>query len=279
MKAKQIALLFLGVYGLVVLLVWLITPNGSEPDYKYNGKHYTEWLEQFIENSQNTPPNLQKVNEARDAIQQIGTNAVPTLITLISHADSVPKQVVGTMLHLISGQGLEWNKPEVKQEMVLLGFSALRSEPGPAVPALIQLLSHEHIEVRVQAASALAAIGPQAQPAVSALIDGLRENGAQDPRVTIASIRALSEIRANAETVVPFLVDYVASSDCWQVSVSAICHFGEQAAFVAPQLRKIAETTNDESLKAEIHSTMQKISEDPSESLQPSAGLPSKDSQ
>ncbi len=264
MKRKGAAVLLLVVVGVLAFLVWSSGPNRAEP--MYHGKYYTEWLEQFVENSGSPEGSsgADQVDEAREAMSQIGTNAVPALIELVTHKNSMSHQLVGTIVTSVSRKRTAWHRPDVKRRMVLLGFSALRAEPGPAVPALVALLSHERAEVRACAADALATLGPEARAAIPDLVALLDGGGSLDPLVTIGVMRALREIRESPEIVLPMLLKYVSGEKGgggdFQGALSVFGEFGEQAAFMVPQLEAIRETAEDALLLKNLDQTLQAIS-------------------
>jgi hypothetical protein len=73
----------------------------------------------------------------------------------------------------------------------------------PAVPALIVSLSAEDKTVRLNAARALARIGPAAKLAVPGLAKALND---PDPPVRMAAARALGQIGAQASPAIPDLI-------------------------------------------------------------------------
>lgn len=82
---------------------------------------------------------------------------------------------------------------------------------APAVPALERMLRHPEAERRIQAANILARIGPQAEDAVSGLVDALAD---QDQRVRKAAARALGQIGPGAaDAVGPLLRALEETSD------------------------------------------------------------------
>lgn len=74
----------------------------------------------------------------------------------------------------------------------------------PAVPALVRTLDDPDANARVQAANALARLGPAAADAVPALTEALDD---PDPLVRQAAARALGQIGPAAESAIPALVE------------------------------------------------------------------------
>jgi len=72
-----------------------------------------------------------------------------------------------------------------------------------AVPSLAQALAAPEVSVRLNAARALARIGPEAKSAVPALVTALND---ADPLVRITAARALGQIGADASSAIPALI-------------------------------------------------------------------------
>jgi HEAT repeats len=90
----------------------------------------------------------------------------------------------------------QWGLPETSAD-------ALSRIGEPAVPALVGALSDPEVNVRVQAARALARIGPPAKAAVLALTKALDD---PDAGVRQNAARALGQIGPDARDAVPELI-------------------------------------------------------------------------
>jgi transglutaminase-like putative cysteine protease len=90
----------------------------------------------------------------------------------------------------------QWGLPETAAD-------ALSRIGEPAVPALVSALSDPDPKVRLQAARALARIGPPARDAVPALTRALDDT---DLAVRANAARALGQIGPNASSAVPDLI-------------------------------------------------------------------------
>jgi HEAT repeat protein len=149
--------------ALVGVIVWKVA-QPREPIYK--GRTLTSWLEVY-----NRTGDRQQRDAADRAVQQIGTNAIPTLLRLLRVKDSASKTKViflARSQHAIKIQypyAGEWN------QMAARAFSCLGTNAQTAVPALIQI-AHENISVtsRSYAIEALGLIGPPAKEAVPSLL-------------------------------------------------------------------------------------------------------------
>lgn len=93
----------------------------------------------------------------------------------------------------------EWDLPET-------AIDSLGRIGAPAVPALIEALEHRDPIRRVQAATVLARIGPEAQQSVPALVELLDD---EYERVRKAAARALGQIGPAAEDAVLPLLEII----------------------------------------------------------------------
>ncbi|MGA2659663.1 MAG: M56 family metallopeptidase [Verrucomicrobiota bacterium] len=109
------------------------------------------WLEQYAMSG-----SAELERQAQTAIRQIGTNAIPIYLSMIS--TNAPH-----------------DSAEQYHQMARAGFSALGPAARPAVPALVDLLNNnDDVDVRSTTAFCLGAIGPMAHEAVPALTKCLR---------------------------------------------------------------------------------------------------------
>ena len=123
--------------------------------------------------------------KAQDAIRALGTNALPSLVALVTQKGDTR----GTCYQL-----------------ALAGFEALGSNAAPAIPALTKLLDDPLPEVRSGVADCLKAIGPIASNAVPRLLPGLSDPNAD---VRKSAVRALMVIPGRSAVVVPALVAFL----------------------------------------------------------------------
>ncbi len=119
------------------------------------------------------------------AISQTGTNALPSLLTLITQ-----------------------KQDKVTSEWVVAcaGFEALGSNAAPAVPALIMSLDDTRAGVRSVAAKCLASVGPAASNAGPRLVTALDD---PDPEVQSSALLGLAHISGDPDVVVPGLIAYL----------------------------------------------------------------------
>jgi HEAT repeat protein len=133
------------------VLTTVIRPQNYPQDYVYNGKSLSEWLHELDENvDENTR------EAARKTIKQLGTNAIPPLIALLSIPISELEEL------LIRQAGLPLERASFRRYAVVDGFKVLGGSAAPAIPALAKLLGDW--DVGFYAADALSAIGHNSMP-------------------------------------------------------------------------------------------------------------------
>jgi serine/threonine protein kinase len=110
----------------------------------------------------------------------------------------------------------------------------LGAQAGPAVPALVPLLSDRQETVRWRTAEALGKIGPAAREAVPALVRGLSETGL----LATESAKALGRIGSAAREAVPALSNGLRHPDVYfrREVAKALVRIGPDAAGAVPAL-------------------------------------------
>ena len=199
--------------------------QSSEP--VYNGKALSEWLlslhaslsdeEQVAATQQNVDPAKlleQKQSRAQEAVRQIGTNGLPTLLDIISVEQWDRKKVLGK-LKSKDFQKAAGNKDiptEVFRGLAVDGFGILGTNAEPAIPQLTKLL-YGSPECQSEVACALVQIGPKGfavltnamnnDDLVGVLVQTIGQKGGGDVKtVTRILISALKDssaaVRGNA---------------------------------------------------------------------------------
>ena len=168
-KQVKVALVVLTV-ALIGVIVWYVAHRPDKPIYQ--GRTLTNWLGDFgAVQVTFTPPRrgmaIASTREANEAVHQIGTNAIPTLLALLRVKDSALKV---KLIYLLQRQHLlkfrlrpaeEWNA------IAACAFSVVGTNAKPAVPELIAI-ANQNIskESRCSAIGSLGGIGPAAAEAI-----------------------------------------------------------------------------------------------------------------
>ncbi|MGO8925638.1 MAG: HEAT repeat domain-containing protein [Limisphaerales bacterium] len=243
-KRVHIALAVLLVM-LAGVIAWQVLRQ-REPVYQ--GKVLSSWLKQYGTNHWSAGRGGELEKQAETAIRQIGTNAIPPYLSIITTRESPLKL---KLLALVPKRWLDrFHLRSVYDYRFLgsYGLIALGAEAKPAVPVLIALLNiREDPGVRLTAVLTLRSLDPVACDAVPALIKCL-----QDPDFTVRSdaIFGLGELHQDPDRVIPILVEFLDKPQNPQQSVAlrdralgSLRQFGPQAKSAIPSLLRLL---NDE---------------------------------
>ena len=194
----SVALALVGVIG------WQVA-KPSEPEPVYQGKRLSELVKaDWRLDSSGRLVVVVDQPEVMEAVDQIGTNAIPTLLRWMAARNSALK--LGLMnvilrLPIIKVQFIPasaWNFAAYRS------FQVLGTNAQAAVPGLIQIGS-ENRPSRLLVARSLGLIGPPADAAVPPLVSwATRES---NWRTRAVSIQSLGEIHARPEKVIPVLLN------------------------------------------------------------------------
>lgn len=226
---------------LVLFLIGLVLVALRSHEPAYQGKSLSGWLREFEEAKVNSPTSryhpsaaefqAQFVEPTHNAVRQIGTNALPTLLSLLRAQDSLLQQRVRALLGRLPFVRWRPTSQDLRRSMALDGFSALGTNAQPAVPALIALLNDKDGEVRKYAAWCLGSVGPAAEQAVPALIQRLADS---DSLVGESAENSLGLIHRKPELVIPVLKERLAAARKKQLTLFALGCFGTEAKAAVP---------------------------------------------
>src|SRR5215470_8523243 len=120
----------LGMAGLIWAVVWLATPRG--PSYK--GKALSEWIAPFCRqtakglDAPGGPQHFEELEPVRNAVRQIGTNAVPFLIARLNHRESGLHREVRQLLEKQPYATLRLADPNVSKVRAIRALAILRTD-------------------------------------------------------------------------------------------------------------------------------------------------------
>ena len=188
-----LVIMFLAIAGEVA---WqLLSPR--EPFYQ--GKRLSQWLQGYTAGTESP--------EIDEAVRNIGTNAIPTLLRALRVKGSATRKTIS--LPPLVRVDLEF--VDIQNMQAQKGFEALGVEARAAVPALIEIYEQNIcLSSQTGAAAALAAIGPEAKSAIPSLILNTTNTS---PAVRAVAVATLGEIHCEPERVVPALVQSLSDPD------------------------------------------------------------------
>ncbi len=236
-KRVQIALAVL-LFATVAGIAW---PREREPIYE--GKPLSVWLQGY--DSAKNQVAWQKTDEA---LRQIGTSAIPTLLVMLRRSDSAPwkrkfldlayKQHWIKFNHIIAWRQNWW---------AANAFAALGADASAAVPDLINLYETPVSSPSQRyTAMALGKIGPAAKMAIPSLLRTVSTSTEEEVRAS--AVFALGGIHAEPERVVSVLIKCLGdpSIEVRSEAAEGLGNFGENAKPAVPALVVLLQSPNQD---------------------------------
>lgn len=220
-------------------VAWLALRPAEPQEPVYQGKRLSVWLNDYelLSHGPWEDADIEKQNEKVDkVVRQIGTNAIPTLFRMLNATDSPSKK----LKYLAHDHGFydikDTDCPSALEQNFQAGlaFRALGANAKDVVPRLIDIYDRRPPgDDRELVARVLGGIGPPASNAVPSLLRAVTNGG----RVW-SSLRALGEIHAEPERVVPALIKLLKDPDqqIRQGSIIALQAFKADARPAVPAL-------------------------------------------
>jgi hypothetical protein len=227
----------------VILFFLLAVCSAPAKEPEYNGKALSEWLlalhanpsdeEVIAATQQNMDPAkllAQKQSLAQEAIRQIGTNGLPTLLDIISVEQWNRKKVLGKLKskEFQKAAGNEKVPTEVFRGLAVDGFGILGTNAEPAIPQLTKLL-YGSPECRPQVASALVQIGPKGFAVLT--------NAMNDDNLVGVLVQTIGQQGGgDVKTVTQILISALKDSDPGIRGTAAYFLSGKDATLAVPAL-------------------------------------------
>jgi hypothetical protein len=208
-RGLRILLITAGVVAVAVaaLLLW---PGEREPVYQ--GKKLSEWL---LLGRRPGIPNPSP--ESIEAIQHIGTNALPFLVQWLQYRpawrDQIAEELYRRRLPYVANL---FAKPALRADLSAWAFSVLGPRASGALPQLAPLLTNANPAIRFLAGSALGGIGTNSLPV---LLSAWTNRTLQ---TDLGALRmAWSTLGTNASPAVPLLIQLLDDKDEGVAATSA----------------------------------------------------------
>ena len=237
------------------------------PDPTYQGKRLSEWVVDLDDLDALKPRESQQ--KAKEAIQAIGAEGVPMLISMLRRHDSAFRRNLAKEFGAPSFAQAEVYQKRAFSALEILGPSAreampeliaqfqqaelspwaadaiMRVDPEAAMGVLAEALSHTNKTVREVAADRLgfSNVATNADPIIPALLRALKDS---DPQVRIGVAFALGRFRKSPNVVVPALIWQLSDTNiyCRLYALDALAEFGNHARAAAPAIQQCISETN-----------------------------------
>ena len=223
---------------LTAVLAWIVWQTSGPREPVFEGRTLSSWLERHVPTSAADPPyNSPGWRKADEALRRIGTNAIPTLLEMISARDRPP--FVRKLMEFARRRGwTHWSYRYAmsRHEEAEYAFQVLGANAVSAVPELIRIYE-ANLSPSSQrcAALALGHIGHDAQAAIPVLIRDFTHSNAN---VRFYAVSAVMHIGGKPEVVLPALVGALKDPDInvrWNALVG-LSNFGGRARPAVPEI-------------------------------------------
>ena len=260
------------VLGVFVVVSAVLLTHSNEP--KYQGRALSYWTEHLaLTEKADGPPQA----DCSIAVQHIGTNAVPFLLRWIQYTPGTTwMSRFQDRIHLSVGAAIDVydrraalaygsahafealgpagqialpklarlaNDPS-SQDNRYLYVQALAGIGTNALPALIGVITNRNNNARTFAMSAIETIGTNAEPAIPALLDCLRE---PDQHVAGCAASTLGSLQLRSDLVVPALKEVLQDerSLLQLFVINALARFGPEAREACPLLVRFLDSPDN----------------------------------
>jgi HEAT repeat protein len=206
----------------------------------YQSKRLGFWLESLCKTM--TQGNQDDRDRTRQAIQHIGTNALPVLVERLRAQDTRLKELLMTWAEKQRLVHFHFKSANQRRIESVLGYSALGQL---ATPSLSDTLTNDPFPcARRAAASALGLIGPKAKLAAPALFRATKDS---DDAVRIFAFGALGRIQPDPKLTTPVLMAGLddPSTNVRRAAAMALGNIGPEARLAAPALFRATKDTDD----------------------------------
>jgi HEAT repeat protein len=238
----------------------------GEPTYK--GSSLTTWIKKgyFTVNHPMAYPRVAiwpEEAEANEAVRKMGTNAVPSLLTMLqAKGDSRLKLKILTWLqshHANSGfLGMDVT---LRRSCGSVGLSILGADAEAAIPAIKSLLEHGDWYQQQEAARVLSNMGPVGIRPLRDILANPNSKGRPmaacflryyaDEAILLSrdKVKSQGEIDQDAEVIVPELIKYIGDRDqdvrMW--AIDGLGRFARKSEIAVPALVHVLIDTNQTS--------------------------------
>ena len=172
MKKRTTQILRLGQFVSVsttVIFCWIVIPSACLGEPAYNGKPLSEWLLElkFKGMAHHWGAIPAQTQQPEDAVRQIGTNAIPTLLEILGATERTKGDVLEKLKSQKFREMFSREDPNLDDlaDVAVQAFGLLGTNAVSAIPQINKLFYNA--ETSYAAASALAELGPKGLAALT----------------------------------------------------------------------------------------------------------------
>jgi len=210
-KRTRIILLLVPLAAIVAgVVTYVLRPRETVAPAEpvFHGKRLSEWVVEASELG-----SKDERLQAKEAIRQLGTNALPYLLRLVSNPEPRPNGLVGKVISKLRSHagwhedptGFALLEKAVRELYVTTAFNVLGPDANSAIPALTNLLIKPRTSY--MAASALASMDP---PAIPLLTNALKN---PNPIIRANVVAAFDHLGTNSVMVLHLSIECAKDSD------------------------------------------------------------------
>jgi len=229
MRKRRLYLVLMMTVGLSVLLLGLISFPWGEP--RCQGRSLSAWIVRYGY-ALDQP-------EAEDAIRQIGSNAIPHLLSWMQYR--VPdrkKTLMQKADHFLpNGIFFDWarvDRGSIRFICAAHAFEMLGPDAKVAIPGLTEIMNDGRADLNaIYASYAIAHMGPEGvAPLVTALTN-------ENNRIRRFVLRGMRYLKADARSALPLIIEHLQDKDTALAMAAAqtLGELGLEPALVVPALR------------------------------------------
>ena len=223
---RRLFIVFLAIAALAGGVALLLR---QEPEPSFGGKTLSRWLIGYC-------PDEGEWESADNAVEMFGTNAIPTMLSMLGANDSRLKPALVALAQKQQWIHVDPIPATNRNYAAAMAFRRLGARATNAIPDLIRIYARNYSHSsRIAALSALDDVGPHCLPLVA---KGLTH---RKPEVREMIVGVIDRSQRPAAQAVPLLTPALGdvNPSVRAAAATALAHYGSSANSALPELRKL----------------------------------------
>jgi hypothetical protein len=214
-------LILLTFVVLAIVLVGIV-PRENEPSFE--GRQLSDWLAEYGGRGGRNPSPAERQKPA-EAIRQIGTNALPCLLTWLDYEPAAWRYKIGAISQKLPDWVLQsrpvrslltTDKAGERADQAMRGFRALGLIAAPALPELTRRINLTNSPATSgRALFALSSIGPAGLPAMMGIVSNLNNTD------SLLVATCIKNMGTNSRPLVPILINALQDTNWFTAMIAA----------------------------------------------------------